>query len=161
MRAHSVTPENDIGRLLAGAQFVDAYSVIVPGGVANAKAAATAMVERSARWVRGLMAARNAMVKPFGLKVDDKENDGMERIGFFPVVSETPSRIVFGLEDKHLDFRGVVSVADSDGGSQATVTTLVLLHNIFGRAYLTAILPFHKMIVRTWLESLTNDEPLG
>jgi len=161
MRARSVSPESDIGRLLTGAQFIDAYSVTVPGGVPDAKAAATAMVERSAGWVRGLMATRNAIVKPFGLKVDGAREAGLERIGFFPILSETPSRIIFGLEDKHLDFRGVVDVRNSDapssdGTSDVTVTTLVRQHNLFGRAYLAAILPFHKIIVRTWLQSLTR-----
>ena len=115
------------------------------------------MVERSPSWVTGLMTMRNTLVRPLGLKVDDAGSDGVERIGFFPVVSETPRRIVFGLQDKHLDFCGVVDVENSDGSCHVTVTTLVHLHNLLGRAYLTAILPFLKMIVRTWLEELTQD----
>jgi hypothetical protein len=156
MKAHPVSPDNDIGRLLPGAQFMDAYGVTVPGGVPDAKTAARIMVARSPGWVTGLMRLRNALVKPLGLKVDDAGGDGLERIGFFPILSETPRRIIFGLADKHLDFRGVVDVADPAGASQVTLTTLVRLHNGFGRAYLTAILPFHKMIVRAWLEELSN-----
>ena len=32
-----------------------------------------------------------------------------------------------------------------------TATTLVLTHNWLGRAYLTAILPFHRLIAKTLL----------
>jgi hypothetical protein len=41
-----------------------------------------------------------------------------------------------------------------DGGSVVTATTLVRLNNLFGRVYLTAIMPFHKAIVRTMLKGM-------
>jgi hypothetical protein len=74
------------------------------------------------------------------------------RIGFFPVVSETPNRIVLGFDDWHLDFRVVVDVsALADDRQQVTATTLVRTHNRAGRVYLAAIMPFHRVIVRTLL----------
>ena len=158
-RAHAVAPERGIGDLLAGAQFVDAYSVVAPSGVADAMEAARRMIARSPDWATRLMALRNTLVKPLGLKVDGGTEEGVEKLGLFPVVSATPRRVVFGFEDRHLDFRGVVDVADAPelaGASRVTLSTLVRLHNLFGRAYLTAILPFHGRIVRGWLDELAR-----
>jgi hypothetical protein len=33
--------------------------------------------------------------------------------------------------------------------SSVTMTTLVLPHNLLGRAYLATILPFHRIIIRS------------
>ncbi len=75
-------------------------------------------------------------------------------MGIFPVISETPDRLVAGLNDKHLDFRLVVDVARSGAGQQVTATTLVKMHNRLGRAYLTVILPFHRLIVASMLRRI-------
>ena len=45
-------------------------------------------------------------------------------IGIFPVVSETPERLVAGFNDKHLDFRVVVDVATNGQRQSVTATTL-------------------------------------
>ena len=37
---------------------------------------------------------------------------------------------------------------------QVTTTTLVLTHNLFGRTYLTVIMPFHRLVVRAMLRKL-------
>ena len=75
-------------------------------------------------------------------------------IGIFPVVSETPDRLVAGFNDRHLDFRVVVDVTPPGDVRQVTATTLVLTHNWLGRAYLAIILPFHRMIVRALLRQV-------
>ncbi len=68
-------------------------------------------------------------------------------IGIFPVLSETPDRLVAGFNDSHLDFRVVVDVATCRAaGQHVTVTTLVRTHNWLGRTYLAIILPFHRLI---------------
>ena len=46
-------------------------------------------------------------------------------IGIFPVISQTPDRLVAGFNDSHLDFRVVVDVATHGAGQQVTATTLV------------------------------------
>jgi hypothetical protein len=71
-----------------------------------------------------------------------------ERIGAFPVLSQSPQRVVMGLDDRHLDFRLAVDVAALDARRrEVTATTLVRTHNLLGRAYLTLILPFRRRIV--------------
>ena len=67
-------------------------------------------------------------------------------IGIFPVVSQTPDRLIAGFNDRHLDFRVVVDVTAPGGVRQVTATTLVE-HNWFGRTYLAIIMPFHRLIV--------------
>ena len=63
---------------------------------------------RAPRWVDALLVLRNIIVAPFGLKGSGaQERMPRDIIGIFPVVSETPERLVAGFNDKHLDFRVV------------------------------------------------------
>ena len=77
-------------------------------------------------------------------------------IGLFPVLTETPERLVAGFNDHHLDFRVVVDVLPAGSGREVTATTLVLTHNCLGRAYLAAIMPFHRMIAKTLLKQVSQ-----
>ena len=157
MKVHEVAPDVDPGPLLAGAQFVDAYRVVVEGHALDARTAAEKIFARSPRWIEGLLRLRNLVVAPFGLKTTGRgepASGGM--IGIFPVVSETPERLVAGFNDHHLDFRVVVDVAAFADGQQVTTTTLVKTHNWLGRTYLTVIMPFHRLISRTMLRQVTE-----
>jgi len=152
MRVHEVTPDVDPGALLAGAQFIDAHRIAVDGIALDARKAAEKMFTRGPRWIEVLLNLRNMIVAPFGLKksgAGEPASGGM--IGIFPVVSETPERLIAGFNDKHLDFRVVVDVARRDAGQDITTTTLVLTHNLLGRTYLRLILPFHRLIARAML----------
>ena len=77
-------------------------------------------------------------------------------IGMFPVLSETPDRVVAGFNDKHLDFRVVVDVATFPDNQQVTATTLVLTHNLLGRIYLAIIKPFHRLIVPAMMRQILS-----
>jgi hypothetical protein len=63
-----IAPEVDQAALLAGAQFVDAYSIAVHGSALDARHAAERMITRQPRWAEALLTLRNILVKPFGLK---------------------------------------------------------------------------------------------
>jgi hypothetical protein len=155
MKVHAVDPAVDTNTLLAGAQYVDAYRITVDGTALDARRAAERMMARGPRWVESLMALRNRLVAPFGLKTPlPTTAASADSIGIFPVVSETPERLVAGFNDHHLDFRVVVDVATSGHGQQVTATTLVLTHNLLGRTYLAVILPFHRLIARTMLKQV-------
>lgn len=97
-------------------------------------------------WVVALMRLRNAAVRPLGLRGDRLRGPA---IGWFPLLSETPDRVVLGLDDRHLDFRLTLETAPLPGGqgTRAIASTFVRTHNRLGRAYLSAIMPFHKAIV--------------
>jgi hypothetical protein len=152
----AVKPAPGVGEVLIGAHFIDAYRVTVAGGHLDALAAARAMLARQPGWARGLMALRNALVAPLGLKTEPGPGDRRERIGIFPIESATQNRVVLGFNDKHLDFRLVVDVARAGGGAEVTATTVVRLHNLLGRGYLAAILPFHKLIARSMLRRVAD-----
>jgi Protein of unknown function (DUF2867) len=155
MRVHEVEPDVDRAALLAGAQFADAFRIAVEGRSLDARGAAQRMMGRSPRWIKTLLSLRNALVAPFGLKISGAgEKAAGGAIGLFPVLSETPDRLVAGFDDSHLDFRVVVNVTPSGQGQQVTATTLVRTHNWLGRAYLAIILPFHRLIVRTLLRQV-------
>ena len=152
MTVDEVTPSVEAGTVLAGAQFSDAFRVNVDGINLDARRAAEKLLAQNPGWIDALLRLRNTLVRPFGLKTSglgEPASGGM--IGIFPVISETPERIVAGFDDHHLDFRVVVDVAPSRPGHQVTATTLVKTHNLLGRAYLAVVLPFHRLIVRSLL----------
>jgi uncharacterized protein DUF2867 len=152
MKVEEVVAQIDPATLLAGAQFMDAYRLEVDGAALDARQAAIRMMARVPRWVDALLVLRNIIVAPFGLKTSGEERRApRDLIGIFPVVSETPDRLVAGFNDKHLDFRVVVDVATTGQRQSVTATTLVLTHNWLGRTYLAIIMPFHRMVVRAML----------
>jgi hypothetical protein len=155
-KVHAVSPELNVGSLLLGAQFIDAYRTTVDMASLDATAAARQMLGRQPRWVKGMMRLRNALVKPFGLKTGHPSEDPRGRVGIFPINSATPNRIVLGFPDKHLDFLLVVDVSASDSSSEITATTMVRTNNLLGRIYLAAILPFHRLVVRSALNQIAS-----
>jgi hypothetical protein len=156
MNVHVVEPNVDANALLAGAQFIDAFSIVVDSATLDARHAAERMLGRAPRWIEALMALRNRLVAPFGLKTSIRSKAAASSIGSFPVVSESPERVVAGFNDKHLDFRLVVDVVAETGGRRVTATTLVLTHNLLGRTYLAIILPFHRLIVPSMLRQIAG-----
>ncbi len=157
MKIREVAPGIDVAALLAGAQFIDAFAIDVADRALDARKAAQAMTARAPRWIGALMSLRNLLVTPFGLKTSGRsETIPRETIGIFPVLSETPNRLVTGFNDKHLDFRLVVDVASFGSGQQVTATTLVKTHKRLGRVYLALILPFHRLIVPAMLRRIAK-----
>jgi hypothetical protein len=155
MKVCAVDPSLDAGALLAGAQYADAFRITVDGTALDARRAAEKMLGREPRWIETLVRLRNRLVAPFGLKRPLPATPrAAGAIGRFPIVSETPHRLVAGFNDKHLDFRLVVDVAAAGQGQSVTATTLVLTHNLLGRSYLAIILPFHRLIARAMLRQV-------
>jgi hypothetical protein len=159
MKVREVAPDTDLGPLLTGAQFADAFRIDVADTHLDARHAAVLMTGRSPRWIEALIRLRNLLVAPLGLKTSgETEKPRRETIGLFPILTETQDRLVAGFNDKHLDFRLVVDVAtagpDSASSQQVTATTLVKTHNLFGRIYLAIILPFHRLIVPAMLRKI-------
>jgi len=152
MIVREVQPEVDRDSVLAGAQFADAFRVTVADADLDARGAAERIFSRSPRWVEALLDLRNMIVAPLGLKTsgEDEPNAG-GMIGIFPVLDVTSERLVAGFDDHHLDFRIVVDVAPAGSGRDVTATTVVLTHNRFGRAYLAAIIPFHRLVAKSML----------
>ncbi|TPM30205.1 DUF2867 domain-containing protein [Mesorhizobium sp. B2-3-4] len=138
---------------LAGAQFADRYALTTEGLALTAMGAAERVLARTPRWVGRLTQLRNLAVGPLGLKTGaDPGAPPESRIGIFPLISQAQGKVVLGLDDWHLDFRVLVEVADLGAGRQeVAASTIVKTHNLFGRAYLAIIKPFHRMIVPAML----------
>ena len=134
-------PCADAERILPGYQFADAYKVQAIHGV-NAIESTRMAFAHMPLWMRVLIGMRNRLGRIVGLKPAPR--------GGFPVVRESPDQVILGFDDKHLDFRVVVGV----GGGFATVTTIVRWHNAWGRAYLAAIMPFHRAIAARVIEGV-------
>ena len=156
MKVRPVESDIDINTLLPGAQFIDAYSITVNAAL-DARHAAEKMTAPGPRWIGMLLGLRNRLVAPLGLKTAAPSGiSAPDRVGIFPVISETPGRLVAGLDDAHLDFRLVVDIAGSGTERRVTATTLVLTHNLLGRTYLAIILPFHRLIVPSMLRKVAS-----
>ncbi|RPE71953.1 uncharacterized protein DUF2867 [Pacificibacter maritimus] len=105
-------------------------------------------------WADALLKVRNAIVKPFGLKT------GMEDTSegaIFPITHETEDEIILGTDDQHLNFR----IAMKREGAMIHMATWVHRNNIFGRAYLAAVMPFHIMIVRDAMRRIARHNSDG
>lgn len=155
MTVREVAPAVDADKLLAGAQFADAFRIEIGNRDLDARRAAERMIGRQPWWAEALLSLRNLLVTPLGLKTSGAgPGTPRDMIGIFPVVSETPDRLVAGFNDRHLDFRVVVDVTAPGAVRQVTATTLVKTHNWLGRSYIAVILPFHRLIVRALLRQV-------
>ncbi len=121
--------------------FLDCYSVAKD----MAPRRAAEIITDFPGWAKVLLIIRGALTGPFGLSADGPE--AADKLGPFPVQDETETEVIAGFDDKHLNF--LVSVMSHDG--QISLATWVEPHNIGGRLYLAAIMPFHIAIARNAL----------
>jgi hypothetical protein len=126
----------------------DAYRVFLDEVTIDVATATRRMFSRVPWCVRLQLSLRNRLVAPVGLKTSPLGQPKLPRsIGIFPVIAETPHRVLLGLNDKHLDFRIAVDVAVGTEQRHFTATPLVRTHNLLERTYLATVLPFHRVIV--------------
>lgn len=150
--------------------FLDCFSVELdePWALHSASMAEIAdlLVSVEVPGAEHLVRLRNLIVKPLGLKTsEDVEADPPgttgralevgDRIGFFKIYRISPNEIILGEDDVHQDFR-VSLYRQVEAPSKLYVATCCQRHNLFGYAYLAAILPFHKMIVKGMLDGLSK-----
>ncbi|MEO9684718.1 MAG: DUF2867 domain-containing protein [Tateyamaria sp.] len=138
---------------LPSANWADAFEIENCDSTADMKSLAQQVVGTMPRWARALLALRNMLVVPFGLKPDGLKDvkDPSDMVAIFPVLHQNKDSIVLGMDDKHLDFRLLLERSKRDQTHTLRLTTLVTRHNVFGRAYIAVVTPFHKMIVRSTL----------
>jgi hypothetical protein len=113
------------------------------------------------RLFKFLIAIRNAIVGMFGIKgpsreqlnhVEIKDHYAVgDKIALFTLVARSDREIIAGGTDKHLDFRVSVLRLSRGTSEMIVLTTVVNVHNLFGRVYLLFIMPFHRFFVRAIL----------
>ncbi len=158
-RRVSPPTQSQLADSYAGAQLADAFAVsLPPTAPLDAMSLAQAALSAPPRWFRLLLAIRDAMVRPFGLKTsaamrEHLASSGVAHVDIFRVLSVTPCEVIFGEADRHLDFKLSILVRPLDGGQghEAVATTVVRCHNALGRFYLALILPGHVVVARSHL----------
>lgn len=137
---------------LPGHHWMDEQFVTLPGRL-TARQSSDHLFSCTPDWANRLMDLRNAIVRRLGLIEVG--------IGGFPVVSEDDQEIVLGFDDRHLDFRIRIRVQEQSATeTRLAVATLVKLNSLLGRLYLTAVTPFHHVIVASML-ARAKAKPLG
>lgn len=116
-------------------------------------------------WVHRLMALRNAIAAPFGLKTGaglnvrrvspshDPSDDWRvgDQTGLFVLRTLAEHELVAGLDDKHLNFDLSLLREWREGVPWLVLSTVVFEHNLLGRSYMKVITPFHRIICKTLL----------
>lgn len=141
VRTSRLPPESQLTQRISANDFVDCYSVVSD---MSPRQAAT-VITSFPGWARFLLQIRAIVTAPFGLSQEGP--DSTDKVGIFPVESDNQEELIAGFNDKHLDFR--VSVMSKAG--RVFLATWVHPHNIGGRLYLNAIMPFHILISRNAL----------
>jgi hypothetical protein len=142
---------------LPRADWADSWQIACGRIFPDARAAAQAIVASFPKWTWPLLALRQLLVLPFRLRGLKELPD--DRIAFFPVTAETPRQLVAGFDDRHLDFRIVVELAEGASGEAVSLTTVIRRHNAIGRTYLALVLPFHRAIIRAALRKAVSIQP--
>jgi hypothetical protein len=139
--ATGLPAESQLSERIAPTDFIDCFSVISD---ASPRQAADIITDFPG-WARFLLAIRWIVTAPFGLSQDGP--DAEDKVGVFPVESESDNEMIAGFDDRHLEFR--ISVLSQNG--RVYLATWVHPHNIGGWLYLRAIMPFHILIARNAL----------
>jgi hypothetical protein len=148
----------------------DTFCLILDSADATKKSASTLLaaalegfLENSPPNVRRMMAFRNVLVKPVGLRTSPlgcpvssllspkRDNLFAQR---FPVLAQsgnaenTHAQVILGADDKHLKFRSCVSVKILNARQvEYTLGTRVQCSNLFGRFYMAAIDHVHRSYI--------------
>lgn len=135
---------------VAPTDFLDCYSVranLPPREAAE-------IITNFPDWAQWLLKIRNVVTAPFGLSSNGP--DATDKVGIFPVEIENEHELIAGFNDRHLDFRVSVSCRQD----RVHLATWVHTHNIGGKIYLKAIMPFHVLIARNALARVRAASPL-
>lgn len=166
IRSIEVPPTSEIARHLPGAHFFDSYE-----GVLQPADAAKSAMELSLQtflktpvWVDVLMRLRNRVVALVGLKnlgalsaldKDKKRSDYRvgDRVGIFTLQYLSENEVILGDSDKHLDVSVSVCKLSRNGVASLAVSTVVHVHNRWGKFYMLIVGPAHKVIAPTTLRN--------
>ncbi len=138
------------------ADWGDTFEVRTSRRFSDAEHAARSIMDSLPGWAAGLMDMRDRIVGPLGLKTGKamEAASNTNCVGFFPVIANSPERILLGEDDQHLNFRVAVDLHTDQAGQRVRLSTLVQRNNAMGTAYLAAIMPFHKLIAKAMLRSI-------
>lgn len=137
---------------LARIDYIDCYEVPLTRPDQSLVQLHAAALDHLPDVFKHLLVLRSILVKPMGIAgvshsdltkpIDTgKTYEIGDKVGRWTLYEQYPNELITGADDKHLDFR--VSVL-RESNARVVMSTAVMTHNAFGRAYLATILPFHK-----------------
>ncbi len=145
--------------------FGDNFYIVVPKtNIRSAREVTLLLGKVAPGWIYSLMNLRNTIVKPFGLETGQVNDDvstikkDSDWLSAAPIVSESAEMMVFGLDDSHLDFKAAISLQDElENQQRISIETVVKFNNVAGRTYFFFVKPFHKVIIKTFLQRLSDE----
>lgn len=104
------------------------------------------------KWIAFLLRLRNFLVRFIGLKTDIPNLKGENtNVGFLKTYVHSENELILGADDKHLDFRAIITKSLEEDYN-IKLTTLVVYNNRFGKIYMAIVRPFHKLVVKRMLK---------
>jgi len=170
-RATAPPSDSLIAELVPGADFHDAWALPAGDPSLSALGQFLKAARHTPRWVSVCMALRNRVASLVGLKnlgaLNNLQHGKVEtdyrpgdRLGIFTLIANTPGEVLMGDRDKHLDVTLSVhltpTTSDDSVGSLITLTTVVYVHNLLGRAYMLPVTPMHRLIAPTVLRAVAR-----
>ena len=152
-----IAHEDQVALRLASAHVGDAAPALVMDRLL------TGFVANPPDGVSRLMALRNVLVRPAGLRTSPlgcpassllSVDAPLKFAGRHPILAERGSsdgrrvEVILGADDRHLMFRTCIGVrVDTDGALVCTMATRVRTRNLFGRVYMAAISGVHRRYI--------------
>ena len=147
--------DSRIAPLVRHADLADTFAIHLPSDAStDPEVLARFIFDHQAAWVGRLMRLRDAIMARFGVKTARQlRRSGERRVSIFRIYQRETDEIILGEDDRHLDFRvSVLRSERSDSGHAVLMlSTVVHCHNRYGRLYLFAIRPFHRLVVMSGL----------
>jgi len=165
-RETTAPPDSLIEKLVPGAYFHDAWALPAGDPGLSALGQFLKAARHTPGWVSACMTLRNRVVSLFGPKnlgaLDGLSGDKAEadyrpgdRVGIFTLFENTPGEVLLGDRDKHLDVTLSVHLTPQPAGEVlVTLTTVVRVHNLLGRAYMLPVTPMHRLIAPAVLKAV-------
>lgn len=139
------------------AWFTDSYRAPLQSPKLSVTDLFAAVFGHHPRWVKALLMLRNRLAARAGLAVaSDAAIRNFERrpryavgdtIGPWPIYHLSDTELIAGRDNSHLDFRVSVLKLATPTPTLA-VSTVCTVHNVYGKAYLFFIVPFHRWGMR-------------
>jgi hypothetical protein len=154
-----------LGGSLRTAYFYDCYTIELPPDTRNPLELYLSVVSRTPGWIDFLMNLRNKVVAQLGLKnvgslsgIDRSKPAHAYRIGdqagIFRLLELHEREVILGETDKHLDVKISVAKQDKPDRTAVSVSTVVHVHNLLGRAYMFFVTPAHRIIAPATVSQL-------
>ena len=140
--------------LIEAAYFRDSYCAPLSRARASIVEIFAGIFAHHPMWLKSVLIVRNRIASLCGLDAPTASEIMNpvfkssyvvgDKIGVWPIFALTDAEIVAGRDNKHLDFRlSVLRITDGET-ARVVVSTICMVHNAYGKAYLFFIVPFHK-----------------